>query len=598
MIRINWKSASLMRRTPRLYSWLTAVMASWVFASVAAATPVGTEYTATVTNLPGNGNAVLTFDGQRKPIGASGLTVQEKLTELGTATYIEFSLLTQNGQPLIGQQQDPAGTVGLELNDLAWDDAGNPGALLESTAFLYFTADGEPLPVADTFQVGFSFATHPLNSGVSIVIIDNAQVSTNLLSLNSSLFQDTARPSLAQLLSLFLSQEDVSRVNGIHVGFAATEGGEPPPPPGENQPPTADAGPDQTVEATSSAGADVTLAGSGSDPDGDPLSFSWSGPFGTATGSGPTVTLLLGSHTLTLTVDDGNGGSDSDDVMITVVDTTLPALTVPADQTLEATGPDGAVASFAATATDIADPSPVVNCVPPSGSTFPLGTTTVTCTATDASGNHSEGSFNVTVRDTIPPSVTAPPDVTVAATGPLTVVDLEANGPASATDAVGVVSGPTPDNPGPFAPGVHTVTWSAGDAAGNSGSDTQTVTVSVLYNFSGFFPPVDDQPAINRAKAGQGVAIKWKLTNGDGGVVGDPGVVTGIQYVTVNCETGAVLSGPISASTAGQSGLHYDTANQQFIYVWKTPKSLAGQCADFILNLADGSSHHARFAFR
>jgi len=57
----------------------------------------------------------------------------------------------------------------------------------------------------------------------------------------------------------------------------------------------------------------------------------------------------------------------------------------------------GEVVSFTVTATDDLDPSPVVVCVPPSGSTFPRGTTVVSCTATDVSGKRSEGQFPVTV---------------------------------------------------------------------------------------------------------------------------------------------------------------------------------------------------------
>jgi dipeptidyl aminopeptidase/acylaminoacyl peptidase len=78
-------------------------------------------------------------------------------------------------------------------------------------------------------------------------------------------------------------------------------------------------------------------------------------------------------------------------------DVTPPVLALPADQTIPATGPGGAVFNYIASATDNTDPSPTVGCAPPSGSTFPIGSTTVACTATDASGNTSNGSFRVTV---------------------------------------------------------------------------------------------------------------------------------------------------------------------------------------------------------
>lgn len=79
-------------------------------------------------------------------------------------------------------------------------------------------------------------------------------------------------------------------------------------------------------------------------------------------------------------------------------DETPPVLSVPADLTVKSTGPGGATVAFSATATDDSDPNPVVTCTPPSGSTFPIGTTTVTCTATDASGNSTAASFSVHVR--------------------------------------------------------------------------------------------------------------------------------------------------------------------------------------------------------
>jgi len=82
----------------------------------------------------------------------------------------------------------------------------------------------------------------------------------------------------------------------------------------------------------------------------------------------------------------------------TLCDTTPPTLSLPPDTVLEATSSAGAVHHFTVTATDDMDPSPVVECDPPSGSTFPLGTTSVTCTATDASGNSSSGDFAVTVK--------------------------------------------------------------------------------------------------------------------------------------------------------------------------------------------------------
>jgi hypothetical protein len=54
--------------------------------------------------------------------------------------------------------------------------------------------------------------------------------------------------------------------------------------------------------------------------------------------------------------------------------------------------------SYTVTATDGADPLPAVHCTPASGATLKIGSSTVTCTATDHVGNTDRGSFTVTVR--------------------------------------------------------------------------------------------------------------------------------------------------------------------------------------------------------
>src|SRR5207244_5927963 len=101
---------------------------------------------------------------------------------------------------------------------------------------------------------------------------------------------------------------------------------------------------------------------------------------------------------------------------VTVRDTQPPVLTLPGNLMFEATNPAGAVAIFAATANDLVGGSRAVTCIPASGSTLPLGTTMVTCSASDGSGNTSAGAFGVTVHDTTPPAVTPPASITVAAT--------------------------------------------------------------------------------------------------------------------------------------------------------------------------------------
>jgi RHS repeat-associated protein len=83
------------------------------------------------------------------------------------------------------------------------------------------------------------------------------------------------------------------------------------------------------------------------------------------------------------------------------VDTGAPTFSgVPSDITQQATDSSGAQVNYTAPkATDEVDGEVPVNCDPASGSTFPIGTTTVTCTVTDKAGNEATASFNVTVEE-------------------------------------------------------------------------------------------------------------------------------------------------------------------------------------------------------
>jgi hypothetical protein len=98
----------------------------------------------------------------------------------------------------------------------------------------------------------------------------------------------------------------------------------------EDCPPVANAGPDQSLEATGPT-TPVTLNGTASaDPEGAPLTYTWTGPFtgGTASGATVTVDFPLGTHVVTLVVNDGFFDSEPDTVTIVVADTTPPLLTI------------------------------------------------------------------------------------------------------------------------------------------------------------------------------------------------------------------------------------------------------------------------------
>lgn len=199
------------------------------------------------------------------------------------------------------------------------------------------------------------------------------------------------------------------------------------------------------------------------------------------------------------------------DFMKAVGDTTPPVLSLPDNLVVEATSAAGAVVNFAASATDAVDGSvPVLYSQNP-GTTFPLGTTTVTVSATDGSNNVATGTFTVTVRDTTPPAITGI-TVSQAVLWPPNHKMVNVSVSANATDAVGPVTfrilsiaSNEPDNglgdgdtandtviAGPMLASlraersgkgtgrIYTITVEAKDGAGNT--STGTVTVSVPKN--------------------------------------------------------------------------------------------------------------------
>jgi len=92
-----------------------------------------------------------------------------------------------------------------------------------------------------------------------------------------------------------------------------------------------------------------------------------------------------------------NNGLDDDCNPSTRDDTLPPTFSLPANITIPATSSTGAFVVYTPpTATDPTPPA-TVSCTPVSGSTFPIGTTTVTCTARDGAGNTGTGTFTVTV---------------------------------------------------------------------------------------------------------------------------------------------------------------------------------------------------------
>jgi predicted extracellular nuclease len=134
-----------------------------------------------------------------------------------------------------------------------------------------------------------------------------------------------------------------------------------------------------------------------------------------------------------------------------------------------------------------------------------------------------------------------------------------------------------------------------GDVArGTSDHDPNVATFNVIFNWSGFFPPVDNLPTINTAKAGSAIPIKFSLGGDEGlGIFAD-GYPASTQ---ISCGDGTVMGDNQPAVTAGSSSLSYDPITDTYNYVWKTDKGWSGTCRQLVVVLTDGTTHVANFKF-
>ncbi len=189
----------------------------------------------------------------------------------------------------------------------------------------------------------------------------------------------------------------------------------------------------------------------------------------------------LGTPQVTLTATDRSYNITSKNVTITVVDDIAPTLTIPSDKSVNAnSAPDDCltvVTLGSASATDNCTAIGSITISNNAPAEFPVGTTFVTWTAEDASGNKATGKQIVTVTDVTLPVVVAPANKSVNAPPDKCTVlaGLVALGTPTVTDNCSYVV--TNDAPLQFPLGATVVTWTATDASGNVGTASQTVTV-------------------------------------------------------------------------------------------------------------------------
>ncbi|WP_086667111.1 HYR domain-containing protein [Lentzea kentuckyensis] len=292
----------------------------------------------------------------------------------------------------------------------------------------------------------------------------------------------------------------------------------------------------------------------------------------------------LGTTTITCTASDHAANVTRGSFTVSVIDADSPAVTVPSTITAEAGGPNGAIVTYPVPSShDTVDGDLPVTCDHASGATYPLGDTTVTCSATDKANNASTNTFTIRVVDTTPPSLTHLADQVVTAT--------TSNGasvsytPPTATDLVngGLSVGCTPSPATTFSLGTTKVTCTATDAAGNVGSTSFQVVVT--YSWSGLLQPVSEGATY---RLGGTVPVRFSLT----------GASTGITTATARLWLAQVAGGspsseitatPTGSATSGNT-FRYDPTNNLYIFNLST-KSLEPGKWRLRIDLGDGSSH-------
>lgn len=188
----------------------------------------------------------------------------------------------------------------------------------------------------------------------------------------------------------------------------------------------------------------------------------------------------LGVTTVTYEAEDAASNKATKSFTVTVVDNEAPVIgACPADQTLEATGPSGAMANWIEpTATDNSGNVSLSRTGPAPGATFPLGTTTVSYTAQDPSENAAAPcTFDIVVQDTTPPTIDPISNIVVTAPD-LMGADVSFPLP-TATDVVDTSVEVTTDpvSGSFFSIGEHVVHVTATDDSGNKSTSSFTIVV-------------------------------------------------------------------------------------------------------------------------
>jgi hypothetical protein len=137
--------------------------------------------------------------------------------------------------------------------------------------------------------------------------------------------------------------------------------------------------------------------------------------------------------------------------------------------------------------------------------------------------------------------------------------------------------------------------WLCSGTDASTAPGFQPLLQTSCYTFTGFFQPID-MNAINIAKAGQSIPVKWRLTDFNGVPISDPA-----SFVELHTQVGSCGGGlPTDAveTYSGSSGLQY-LGDGYWQFNWKTPKTYANSCRAMYVQFQGGlTSPTVTFKFK
>ena len=276
----------------------------------------------------------------------------------------------------------------------------------------------------------------------------------------------------------------------------------------------------------------------------------------------------------------------------------FPTIHVPTSVSVAAAGPGGATVTYVATATDAQDGALTPNCLPASGSNFPIGTTIVSCTVVDSDRLPAKASFPVIVGDTTGPVFSNVPANIVAHATCLAGAKVTYTNPK----AIDAVDGPcdvtcSPASGSLFAPGHKTVTCNAADKSGNTAKPvTFDVWVQVQAPDGGLFflqPINPDGSSI--FKQGSTIPVKFRLTGVSAGITT---LVARLYTAKIsNGVTGTVVEAASNVPSSGGNTFRYDASAGQYVYNLSTKGMTTGTWL-LRVDLGDGVDHSVRVSLK